>query len=46
MIIKELFELFDRFYKEFIKLTFYHYIKIHCNEIKLIIKCKRFRCIC
>ena len=44
--MKELLELFNRFYKEFAKSTFYHCIKARCNETKSITKCKRFRCVC
>ena len=45
MIIKELLELFNRFYKKFIKLNFYRCMKARCNETKLITKCERFYCV-
>ena len=42
---KELLELFNRFYKKFIKSTFYCCIKAWCNKTKLITERERFRCV-
>ena len=44
--IKKLFKLFNWFYEKFIKSTFYYCTEAWYNKIKLIIKCKRFCCVC
>ena len=44
--MKEFLELFNRFYKEFAKSTFYRCIKVECNEIKSITKREQLYCVC
>ena len=44
--MKELFELFNQFYKKFIKSTSCHRSKARFNEAKSITKRERFRCLC